>query len=269
METEPMMPIRTVCLVPLSMLLGCSFTQDLGGPNDTTSKPQGEAVGRQSALPLSDLQYPTGLWVRDGKVYFLEAAEWDTKWRGASRLSVYDLATQTRTMLVDKVVNNESVVVASDGKIYLGGWSHLFPGNHGQIAVVDAATGVETPILDLDASVADMFIDDEDDIYVLTWAYDDTRTIFRLPAGDYAHPLPVLDTAARMMTFNAGSFFFTDFEARHGFTEHGITRVLPGALPEEQFVPTDASQFAIGGLTTYGGGRFYGSADCSPGGRPR
>src|SRR5438067_13744862 len=128
------------------MTVGCQFTQDLGGPASRaalqgqggdgggggTSVGAGGAV--YSPLPLENLEYPMGLWVRDGKVYFTEAAATGTAYGGFARLSSYDLATQVRTTLVDNPINHDSVAVASDGKIYLGGWSGSIPGNAGHIS---------------------------------------------------------------------------------------------------------------------------------------
>ena len=89
---------RAICLLPLLMTVGCQFTQDLGGPASRaalqgqggdgggggTSVGAGGAV--YSPLPLENLEYPMGLWVRDGKVYI---KDYEDAWQAERSLREY------------------------------------------------------------------------------------------------------------------------------------------------------------------------------------
>jgi hypothetical protein len=198
-----------------------------------------------------------GLWVHDGKVYFTEAAATGTVWGGIARLSVYDPVASTLTTLVDNPVNHDAVAVASDGKIYLGGWSFSIPGNAGHISVVDPVTLVESPVADLDAATSDMFMDDADNLYVATLGpTKSTSYIYRLAAGDYAHPTRYRVVETEMMTASGGTFYLDDW---------GVSRFAAGGPEEKFWVPDDPSWFSIRGLTVYGGNLFYGGSGCSDG----
>jgi hypothetical protein len=261
-----------MCLLPLLLTVGCQFTQDLGGPDPaalqgagaggvgggSSSSTTGAGASVEARLPLEDLQFPMGLWVRDGKVYFTEAAKTGTSFGGIARLSVYDPATSTRTTLVDDPVNYDCVAVASDGKIYLAGWAGSIPGDSGHISVVDPVTLVESPVADLDAAAGDdMFMDDQDNLYVTGAGVDGTTTgIYLLAAGDYEHPIRFRGLSTTSFTASGDTFYLNGW---------GISRFTGQGALEKDWVADDPSWWAVSGLTVHAGRLFYGGYGCSDG----
>ncbi|HVY48750.1 MAG TPA: hypothetical protein VHB21_22835 [Minicystis sp.] len=249
---------RAICLLPLLMTVGCQFTQDLGGPGQAALIGAGDGGGGAgggagSVTVLVDhLDYPRGLWVRDGKVYFTEAASTDTSYGGISRLSSYDLATNVRTTLVENPTNHDAVVVASDGNIYLGGWSDTIPGGPGHVSVVYAGTIIEWPVVDLEAGVGDMFIDDADDIYVAAVGVV-KGPIYRLAAGDYAHPtvFRALETSA--MTSSGLEFYVSKLGHQTRISRFSVL----GSV-DHDWMPEDPTWLMTTSLTAHDDYLFYG-----------
>jgi len=160
---------------------------------DEESRVTGPAFKALEVYPvvtlLTDLEYPVSLWAKGSEVYVLENAGRSTSYGGKICLDVYDVMTGAKTTLINNPLNSRAVAVASDGKIYLTAYVRLIPGENGSVSVVDPKTNVETPLLAIEIAARDMFIDSNDDIYIIgSSRAADAKSIYLLPAGDYAHP---------------------------------------------------------------------------------
>jgi hypothetical protein len=195
---------------------------DMGADGGTSSVSTGGAsageggAGTDGAQPLlgvlqDTLQYPIGLWVRKSKVYITEARASNTAFGGTNHLRIFDATAGTHTS--SDITNAQAVVVASTGKIYLGAFSGSFPGNAGSITVVDPVTLVESPVVSLKIAVSDMYIDAQDNIFVI--GPSDTagaKSIYELPASGYTNPVELKTGLGRVfsLTVIAGKVYFTN-----------------------------------------------------------
>ena len=149
----------------------------------------GTVRARAPVTLLTNLEYPTSLWVKGDKVYLTETAGRNTVWGGKICLDQYDVVTGEKSVLIDNPLCSDAVVVASDGKIYLTSYLNCSPGEQGMVSVVDPLTGVETHFLDIEIASADMFIDSNDDIFIIGLSdQPGAKSIYLLPSGDYANP---------------------------------------------------------------------------------
>jgi len=138
---------------------------------------------------LTNLEYPTSLWVKEDKVYLTETAGRNTVWGGKVCLDQYDVVTGEKSVLINNPLCSDAVVVASDGKIYLTSYLDCAPGEQGMVSVVDPLTNVETHLLDIEIASEDMFIDSNDDIFVIGLSdQPGAKSIYLLPSGDYTNP---------------------------------------------------------------------------------
>lgn len=143
------------------------------------------------------LAYPKGLWVTDEHVYVTEAAGRMTAFGGRERLFRTDLNGSNLEVLLGEPSNVHAVVVANDGKVYLTSGGSTTD-DEGNVSVVEFFAGEgwqENSLLDLATSSRDMFIADNQDIYVLG-ASDNSgaNSLYRLPAGNYVGGATVLET---------------------------------------------------------------------------
>jgi hypothetical protein len=143
------------------------------------------------ATLISGLEYPTGLWIKDGSVYLTETAGRNTTFGGKIDLLRYDVTTKQTQVLLNHPANSDAVVVTSDGRIYLTSYQVSLPGDTGDVSVArfDSAqqVWVETHLLSLAIASIDMFLDANGDIYVI--GSSDARnaaSLYRLPFPDYA-----------------------------------------------------------------------------------
>jgi hypothetical protein len=135
---------------------------------------------------LTGLEYPKGIWLKDGSVYITETAGRNTSFGGNVSLLRYDVGTGQLTPLVDNPVNSDAVAVAGDGKIYLASYHPCTPGESGRVSVVDPITLVESHLVDLAVAANDIFLDSNEDMYIS--GSSDLATgasLNLLPAGNY------------------------------------------------------------------------------------
>jgi hypothetical protein len=136
------------------------------------------------------LQYPLGLWVAGGRVYLTETADHNTSFGGRRRLSRLVLDGGAFETLMDNPVNSDAVAVTGDGSVYLASYAGTSPGEAGHVSVAqfDIEAGwIETPITDVAIAAQDMFLDANDDIYLIGSSDSPTAaSLYRLPAGNYA-----------------------------------------------------------------------------------
>jgi sugar lactone lactonase YvrE len=134
----------------------------------------------------SSLEYPKAMWLADGSIYLTETAARNTTFGGALRLDRYDLAAGQLKLVLDHPTNSDALVAAADGRVYLASYVTSIPGNQGAVSVLDTATGVETPLIDLGIAPTDMFLDPTQDIYVLGASDDPAApSLYRLAAPGY------------------------------------------------------------------------------------
>jgi hypothetical protein len=168
-----------IAVVPLVLMcFGCG--------SDESTNPKEEL--KVSTL-LTDLEYPTGLWVKDAKVYFTETNGRNTGYGGKVALSVYDTASKVKTLLVNDPENSDAVVVDSDVDIYLTSYHGALPGDVGKVSVVDHSTLIESPVCNIEIASIDMYIDGADDIYIIgTSDNPSAKSVYLLRNGSYDLP---------------------------------------------------------------------------------
>jgi hypothetical protein len=205
-------------LIPLAVVALASCGDDATGPSEMAIQ-----------TLATNLEYPTGLWIAGDTVYLTETAGRNTVFGGKVALDGYDLDSGELSLIVDSPENSDAVVVASDGKIYLTSYVAVIPGQEGAVSVVDPTTGDESPVTGLKIASTDMFIDDNQDIYVIGASYDpNASSLYRLPAADYADTSVVasgLGTASALT--KAGSdIYYADVSRIYRLDESGTATPL-------------------------------------------
>lgn len=204
-------------LVTGAVCLAAAFLLTFGGCGDdkaTSPKPQPEAFGVDTLL--TGLEYPSALWVRGDRVYFAETNGRNTGYGGAVALSVYKLAAQAESLLVNNPTCSDAVVVATNGTIYLGSYTSSIPGEAGSVSMVNPATLVETNVVDLEIAVCDMYIETDNDIVVIGSSDQLTaKSLYRLPAGAYASPAVLRTGLGRVwsVTEQGSDTYYSDHTA--------------------------------------------------------
>jgi hypothetical protein len=176
----------------------------------------GVAVGYQEYTLLTNLEYPLGLWVKGDHVYLTETAGRNTAYGGKNCLDDYDVVSGVKSLLVDNPENPGSVVVASDGKIYLTAYQGSDPGESGSVSVVDPSTKTETHLLNIEIASLDMFIDSSDNILIIGSSdLAGAKSLYMLPAGSYSTPNVLKTGLGRIWCIsNDGSYtYFSNFAA--------------------------------------------------------
>ena len=160
-----------------------------------TNSPQTiTATGTASTFTVqtlqTGLQYPEGLWVGNGSVYVTETADHNTTFGGRRRLSRYVIIGGLFQTLIDNPVNSDAVVANANDVVYLASYVGSIPGNSGKVseAHFDVDLGwVETPVATVATAARDMFMDANENIYVLG-PNDAGANLYRLNAGNYGSP---------------------------------------------------------------------------------
>lgn len=144
----------------------------------------------QVSTLVPGLEYPTGLWVRDGLVYVTETAGRNTSFGGKIRLLRYDVKTGQMQELLNNPENSDAVVAASDGTVYLTSYKNSIPSQDGDVSVVrlDAGQHVwqETHLLHLAIASLDMLLEANGDIFIIGSSDDSgAASLYRLSYPDY------------------------------------------------------------------------------------
>jgi len=155
------------------------------------------ATGQTETFPattvLRGLNYPTGLWMAGSDAYLTETAGRNTSFGGKITLLHWtpDGGGSVFTLLTNPV-NSDAVVLDSDGRIYLASYVGSTPGQQGRVSrvVSDIDVGwIETPVTDVAVAAHDMFMDGNDDIYLIGSSDSpDATNLYRLAAGAYDVP---------------------------------------------------------------------------------
>jgi WD40 repeat protein len=142
---------------------------------------------------LTGLEYPKGLWISHFDAYLTETAGHNTTFGGKTTLLHWTPDGRILQTLLTNPVNSDAVVVTEDGSIYLAGYVGSSPGEQGRVSrasFTGAAGWVETPVTDVAIAAQDMFLDENEDIYLIGPSDDQEATnIYRLPSGSYDSPV--------------------------------------------------------------------------------
>jgi hypothetical protein len=207
MKTFGAFAILSLLLVSAVVCPGC-------GKDETTTTKEQLAV----TTLLTGLEYPTGLWVKSGRVYFTETNGRNTAFGGKVALSVFDTGTSAKELILNDPANSDAVVMDSDGDLYLTSWHGSIPGDFGKVSVVDTATKAETNVTDLEIASVDMFMDVNDDIFVIGSSDNPSaKSVYRLPNGSYASPEVVHQSLGRtrcMSIYNTNFYYSDDAKIR-------------------------------------------------------
>ena len=164
------------------------------GTGRVTFVATGETQTFPSTTVLRGLEYPTGLWLSGSDAYLTETAGRNTSFGGKITLLHWtpDGGGSVFTLL-NNPVNSDAVVLDSDGRIYLASYVAVTPGEQGRVSRVlfDIEAGwIETPVTDVAIAAHDMFMDDNDDIYLIGSSDNSEATnLYRLAAGAYDAPV--------------------------------------------------------------------------------
>jgi len=212
-----------------------------GCGDDDTEKPQ-EAPIIQTLL--TQLEYPKGLWIGGGKVYFTEASG-RAGHGGRDALSEYDIAAKTKAILKDPLVCTEGVVVTGDGGVYLTSWIGTKPGDAGRVSYFNAALGTEEEIAVLNIAAVDMLIETTGDIYVIGSSETPAApSLYMLPAGEYGSPRVVHEALGKTLSLaKIGDVLY--------YSEDGgsINRFVGSVF--EAFVDRDAESMSVSSTYLY------------------
>lgn len=163
------------------------------GNGRVTFQATGETQTFPSTTVLRGLEYPKGLWLSGSDAYLTETAGHNTSFGGKNTLLHWtpDGGGSVFTLLTNPV-NSDAVVLDSDGRIYLASYVGTTPGEQGRFSRVlsDIEAGwVETPVTDVAIAAQDMFIDGNDDIYLIGPSDNsDATNLYLLTAGAYDAP---------------------------------------------------------------------------------
>jgi len=206
--------IAILALAVMLVFYGCGDDSKSANP-----EPQPEEFGVDTLL--TGLEYPSALWVRGDRVYFAETNGRNTGFGGAVAVSVYKLSSHAESLLVNNPTCSDAVVVATDGKIYLGSYTSSIPGEAGSVSVVDPTALVEADVVDLEIAVCDMYIEADNDIVVIGSSDQLTaKSLYRLPVGAYASPVVLKTGLGRVwcVTEQGSDIYYSDQSAIHKVT---------------------------------------------------
>ncbi|MEM3078693.1 MAG: carboxypeptidase-like regulatory domain-containing protein, partial [Thermoproteota archaeon] len=135
-------------------------------------------------------------------------------------------------------------VVASDYRIYLTSWVGRIPGERGIVTTVDPRTNIETLLLDIEIASDDMFIDENDNIFIIGSSdKPDAKSIYVLPAGNYLNPIvPIAGLGrARCISKHGRYVYFSD---RVSIKRFLYPLLSPGTVETFLEKPVDSMSFS-------------------------
>ncbi|MEO5569453.1 MAG: T9SS type A sorting domain-containing protein [Bacteroidia bacterium] len=186
------------------------------------------SVNTKAQVPitlLSNLQYPTGLWIKGDNVFFTETRGRNTIFGGNISLDRYRISSGQKTIIVNQPENSDAVVVASDGMIYLTSYQNFIPGEYGKVSVVDTTTLIETHLLDIAIASRDMFIDGNDNISIIGMSdLANANSIYYLASGNYTNPTVLQTGLGRTWCISKknDTTYFSDLYSTFYFGSNGI-----------------------------------------------
>jgi hypothetical protein len=179
------------------------------GNDDTTNPTEQISI----TTLLTGLEYPTGLWIKDGRVYFTETNGRNTVYGGTVALSVFDTGSNAKRLLVNNPVNSDAVVMDSEGEIYLASWHGAIPGDFGKVSRVDTTTKMETHVTDIEIAAADMYVDGGDNLTVIGPSDNPAAKSVLLLAEPARTPVKVIHESlgrAICMSYGGSALYYSD-----------------------------------------------------------
>jgi hypothetical protein len=196
----------------------------------------------------SELEYPKGLWIKNGYIYITETRGRNTTFSdGRVSLLRIPVGGSEADVLLNNPVNSDAVVVADDGKIYLTSYHTTIPGENGDVSVVEFFEGEgwqESHLLDLEIAAIDMFMDSDENIYVIGSSDGPAaKSLYRLPVYNYVTEANVLESGlgrTQALTRIGSTFYYAHFVEPE-------VRTLPG---DEVFID-NATVYSLTSDGTY------------------
>ena len=206
-----------------ALVLVLSIPLCFGCTTSSTTSPKEELA---ITTLLTGLEYPTGLWVKDGLVYFTETNGRNTVYGGKVALSVFDTRSHVKALIKDNPVNSDAVVMDSDGDVYLASWHGAIPGDFGKVSYVDTTMKTETHIADIAIAAVDMYVDAGDNLTVIGSSDNPAaQSVISLP-NPTRTPQMIHEALGRAtcLAFSGSTLYYSD-DAR-------IRRFAPGNIFE-------------------------------------
>ena len=172
----------------------------------------------------TDLGYPKGLWINNNSIFYTETADRNTIFDGNLTLCSFDLISGQNQVLIDHPMCSDAVVVAQNGTIYLSSYYISIPGDYGKFSAVDPTTNIESVLFDIEIATNDMYIDSNDDIYLLGSSdSSDAKSIYYFPTGDYYNPQILKTGLGRVWSISKqGDYiYFANFSSINRFNVSG------------------------------------------------
>jgi len=160
-----------------------------------------------------DLEYPVALFLNTNKLYYTEAARYNTSTGGNSTLNVYDLVSNQKTLL-KHYPENEDALIVIDEKVYLSSWKYSIPGQSGWISIFDLSKNEETHFMNLEIAAHAMCVDSYNNFYVLGSSdLMNAKSLYKFPASDYAKPVCLLNGLGRTLSIasDGENIYFSDY----------------------------------------------------------
>lgn len=191
-----------VLLLSVPLCFGCS------GKDDTTGPKEELAI----TTLLTGLERPTGMWIKNGKVYFTETNGRNTTYGGKVALSVFDTGSNVKRLLVNNPVNSDAVVMDGDGDIFLASWHGDSIGDFGKVSSVDTTTKTETHVADIEIAAIDMYVDGRDNLTVIGRSDNATAKSILLLPSPLHRPVEIHESLGRAtcLGFSGSVLYYSD-----------------------------------------------------------
>lgn len=188
---------------------------------------QNPSTGMKIETLVDNLEYPSALFLRNNKLFYTEAAAMNTQFGGRTTINYYDLQTSQVTLLTDRPMNFNSMVVIGEN-IYLSLWGGQIPGDFGRMSIFNITGREETPFMNLAIAPVDMSLDSENNIYLLGTSDTQTaKSLYKFPVGNYKSPVILLEGLGRTTSILSenGDLFYSDGSTIWKMTNSSKTEV--------------------------------------------
>lgn len=178
---------------------------------------------------LSNLEYPSGLYVSGNYIYLTETAGFNTGYGGKNCLDKYDMIANQKTLLLDHPICSNAVVVASDGKVYLTSYVNYIPGESGKVTVYDPVLNIESLLVNIEIASEDMILDNNGDILIIgSSGVPGAKSLYKLPFGSYTSPIVLMTDLGITLSLakKNETIYFSTFQTIEYFSSDGIVQPL-------------------------------------------
>jgi len=239
-----------VLLLAVPLCFGCG--------KDSTTSPEGEKLAVTTLL--TDLERPTGLWIKDGLVYFTETNGKNTTYGGKVTLSVFDTGSGVKRLLLNNPVNSDAVVMDSDGDVFLASWHGDSIGDFGKVSVVDTAAKTETHLTDIEIAAIDMYVDGGDNLTIIGRSDNPSAKSVLLLPNPLHRPVEIHESLGRatclsyrgsVLYYSEGGLIFR-FAAGNIFEQFATKGVRSMSFSSKYLFYADLGGGTIGRITLSG-----------------